>query len=104
MSDESTQKISEKFEIQAYKRPRNIKDLFKTHVPCSGPPQTHPYESEKVIFIPDPFSTHLLYFIIKTENISFIEGNTISMVRIWVEKGSIGLQCSPFIVEQSAGK
>ena len=73
MSDESTQKISEKFEIQAYKRPRNIKDLFKTHVPCSGPPQTHPYESEKVIFIPDPFSTHLLYFIIKTENISFIE-------------------------------
>lgn len=113
MSDESIPKDSEKFEIQAYKRPRNIKDLIKTHVPFSGAPQRHPYESDKVILIPDPFSTHTFYYEFETENICFIEelpslvdieGNTISMARIWVEKGSIGLRCSPFIVEESAGK
>jgi len=113
MSDESIPKDSEKFEIQAYKRPRNIKDLIKTHVPFSGAPQRHPYESDKVILIPDPFSTHTFYYEFETENISFIEelpslvdlaGNTISMARIWVKKASIGLRCSPFVVEETARK
>jgi len=113
MSDESISKDSEKFEIQAYKRPRNIKDLIITHVPFSGAPQRHPYESDKVILIPDPFSTHTFYYEFETENISFIEelpslvdlaGDTISMARIWVEKGSIGLRCSPFVVEQTSRK
>ena len=105
MSDEAIPKDSEKFEIQAYKRPRNIKDLIKTHVPFSGAPQRHLYESDKVILIPDPFSTHAFYYEFQTEDISFIEelpslvnieGNTISMVRIWVEKGSIGLSIFVF--------
>jgi len=113
MSDESIPKDSEKFEIQAYKRPRNLKDLIKTHVPFSGAPQRHPYESDKVILIPDPFSTHTFYYEFETENISFIEelpslvdleGSTISMARIWVKKGSIGLRCSPFVVEETARK
>ena len=113
MSDKTFPIDGEKFEIQAYKRPRNIKDLIKTHVPFSGAPQRHPYESDKVILIPDPFSTHTFYYEFRTEDISFIEelpslvnieGNTISMVRIWVEKGSIGLRCSPFVVEDTARK
>jgi hypothetical protein len=113
MSDETMVKDSEKFEIQAYKRPRNIKDLIKTHVPFSGAPQRHPYESGKVILISDPFSTHTFYYEFETEDISFIEelpslvnieGNSISMARIWVEKGSIGLRCSPFVVEDTARK
>jgi hypothetical protein len=36
MADETTPKDSEKFEIQAYKRPQNINDLIKTHVPFSA--------------------------------------------------------------------
>jgi hypothetical protein len=102
-SVESMPKICEKFEIQADKRPRYIRDLIKTHVPCSGPPQPHPYESEQGD-LTDPFNSHTFYYEFKNENISFIEGNTISMVRIWLEKGSIGLQSSPFVVEQSVGK
>ena len=104
MADKTLPTDGEKFEIQAYKRARNIKDLIKTHVPFSGAPQRHPYEPDKVVLIPDPFSTHTIYYEFHTEDISFIEGNTISMVRIWVGKGSIGLRCSPFIVEETAKK
>ena len=113
MTDRTLPTDGEKFEIQAYKRARNIKDLIKTHVPFSGAPQRHPYEPDKVILIPDPFSTHTFYYEFQTEDISFIEelpslvdieGKTISMARIWVEKGSIGLRCSPFVVEETAKK
>ena len=113
MPDETIPKASEKFEIQAYKRPQNIRDLFKTHVPFSGAPQRHPYEPNKAILIPDPFSTHTFYYEFEAEDISFIEelpslvdieGKTISMARIWIEKGSIGLRCSPFVVEDTARK
>jgi inorganic pyrophosphatase len=110
MSDKSMPKDSVKFEIQAYKRPRNIRDLIKTHVPFSGAPQLHPYEAEKVILVTDPFSTHSFYYEFAAEDISYleelpslvdIEGKTIAMARIWVEKGSIGLRCSPFVVEDT---
>lgn len=113
MSDEALPRDSEKFEIQAYKRPQNIRDLINTHVPFSGAPQRHPYEPDKVILIPDPFSTHTFYYEFEAEDIAYveelpslvnIEGQTISMARIWVEKGSIGLRCSPFIVEDTARK
>jgi inorganic pyrophosphatase len=113
MSDETMPKAGERFEIQAYKRPHNIRDLIKTHVPFSGAPQRHPYEAAKVILIADPFSTYTFYYEFEAEDISFIEelpslvnieGETISMARIWVEKGSIGLRCSPFVVEDTARK
>ncbi len=113
MSEKTLPKDSEKFEIQAYKRPRNINDLIRTHVPFSGAPQRHAYEPSKVILIPDPFSTHTFYYEFESEDISYveelpslvsIEGNTISMVRIWVMKGSIGIRCSPFVVEDTARK
>ena len=113
MSDETLPKDSDKFEIQAYKRPQNIRDLIKTHVPFSGAPQRHPYEPDKVILIPDPFSTHTFYYEFEAEDISYVEelpslvdreGKTISMARIWVEKSSIGLRCSPFVVEDNARK
>ena len=113
MPDVILPKGSEKFEIQAYKRPQNIGDLIKTHVPFSGAPQRHPHEPSKVILIPDPFSTHTFYYEFEAEDISFIEelpslvdieGKTISMARIWIEKGSIGLRCSPFVVEDTARK
>jgi inorganic pyrophosphatase len=113
MTDKSMPRDRVKFEIQAYKRPRNIRDLIKTHVPFSGAPQPHPYEPEKVILITDPFSTHSFYYEFAAEDISYleelpslvnIEGKTIAMARIWVEKGSIGLRCSPFVVADTTRK
>ena len=113
MSGGTLHKNGEKFEIQAYKRPQNVRDLIKTHVPFSGLPQRHPYEPDKVILIPDPFSTHTFYYEFEAEDITYMEelpslvdigGRTISMARIWIEKGSIALKCSPFVVEDTARK
>jgi hypothetical protein len=35
-------------------------------------------------------------------NIVNLEGKTIMMVRVWIKKMSIGLRCSPFVVEDTA--
>ena len=40
-----------KFEIESYKRPKNLKELKKSHVPFSGSPLKHPYDHKKVILV-----------------------------------------------------
>jgi inorganic pyrophosphatase len=99
---------AKKFEIQAYKRPRNLEDLKKTHVPFSGTLLKHPYDPEKVILVVDPYSGNTFYYEFKKHDISYLEelpnlvnleGETIAMYRIWVKKRSMGLRCSPFVVE-----
>ena len=113
MSDEAITKKNHKFEIQAYKRPQNIKDLLKTHVPFSGAPQRHPYDPERVILVSDPFSTNTFYYEFEAEDVSYVEdlpslvdveGKAISMVRIWVKKKSVAVRCSPFVVEDTGSR
>jgi len=99
-----------KFEIEAYKPPKNLKELRKTHVPFSGSPLKHPYDPKKVILIPDPYRPNPLYYEFKTNDISFAEklsnivnldGETITLVRFWVKKMSVGMLCTPFLVEET---
>ena len=101
---------AKKFEIEAYERPRNLKELKKTHVPFTGSPLKHPYDPKKVILIPDPFSGNPLYYEFKSKDISFleevpsiinIEGKTIKVVRLWLKKLSVGVLCSPFLIEET---
>lgn len=98
----------EKFEIQTFKRPTDIKTLKKTHVPFSGSPQRHPYDADKIILITDPFSSNTVYYEFNTEDIACLEelsnivdinGKAITMVRIWIKKLSIGIRSAPFLVE-----
>lgn len=102
----------QKFEIAAYKRPKNFADLAKTHVAFSGSPQRHPYDPEKVVLFSDPYSSHTSYYEFGAKDISYLEelpsivspdGQAILMVRIWVQKFSLGLRCTPFIVEDTSG-
>ena len=97
-----------KFEIQAYERPKSLKTLKKNHVPFSGSPRKHLHDREKVILVVDPYSTNTFYYEFKAKDISFVEelpgiinldGEILPMVRIWVKKASVGLRCSPFVVE-----
>jgi len=106
-------KEAEKFEIQAYKRPKDSKALRKTHVPFSGSPKRHPYDPDKVILVADPYSTQNIYYEFNKVDISYVEelpsivnleGETITMVRIWMKKMSVGVRCLPFIVEDTAEK
>ncbi len=99
-----------KFEIEAYRRPKNLKDLKKAHVPYSGAPLKHPHDTERVILVPDPYSGSTAYYEFKGSDISFVEalpsivdqnGKTVTMVRIWVRKMSVGILCSPFLVEEA---
>jgi hypothetical protein len=99
-----------RFEIETYQRPKSLKELRKTHVPFSGSPLKHPYDSKKVVLVVDPFSSNTSYYEFKSKDISYVEelpnivnldGETIKMVRIWVKKMSVGILCSPFLVEET---
>ena len=53
---------AEKFELEKYKKPRDVKSLLKAHVPFSGSPQKHPHDAEKLILVADPYSTYTYYY------------------------------------------
>ena len=99
--------MAEKFEIQSYKQPRDVQELLKSHVPFTGSPRRHPYDDHKVILVPDPYSTQTFYYVFDTGDITHAEelaslvdakANAVPMVRLWVKKNSVALQCSPFVV------
>lgn len=103
-------KASEKFEIQTYKRPKDASTLMRTHVAFSGSPRQKPNNPKKIILWVDPFSTNTFYYEFNTEDISYAEelpsltspfGETITMVRIWVKKMSMGIRSVPFWVEDT---
>ena len=100
-------KAPEKFEIQTYERPKDIATLMRTHVAFSGSPRKKPNDPKNFILVADPFSTNTFYYEFNTEDISYAEelpsltspsGETITMVRIWVKKMSIGIRFFPFRV------
>lgn len=112
MVDNHWPQLAEKFEIQAYKRPTDLRSLMRTHVPFTGSPRKHPQDGKKVIIIPDPYSTCATYLEFMAGDISYAEelpslvnlqGETVPMARVWVKKKSVGVSCSPFIVEETRG-
>jgi inorganic pyrophosphatase len=97
----------EKFEIEKYKTPKDIRSLSKTHIPYSGSPQKHPLNPDQIILVPDPYCSSSPYFEFSKPDITFVEklasivnmeGEAVTMVRIWVKKGSVAIQCTPFHV------
>ena len=110
MNLESYPQEAASFQIEAYKKPRDLHVLKKNHVSFTGSPKKHPYDSGRVILIADPFSSNNLYYEFSKEDISYVEelpnlvnldGETIAVVRIWVKKLSVGIQSTPFIVEDT---
>lgn len=98
-------KLKDSFELQEYALQPEINK--KECASFYGSPRKHPYEKERVVLVADPFSDHTFYYefnlkdIVSVEeqpNLTSIEGKSVSMVRIWVKKKSIGLQSTPFIV------
>jgi inorganic pyrophosphatase len=94
------------FQIQAYRKPKDLRTLRAENVSFSGSPRKHPYDSEKIILVADPYSTNTFYFEFAKGDIAFVEelpsvvdmeGNTVTMIRIWVKQGSVAVRCTPFI-------
>jgi hypothetical protein len=99
---------AKKFEVQVYQKPKNSEKLRETHIPFSGAPRKHPSNPDKVLLIVDPYGSSMQYYEFWTEDISYAEelpnivtldGESISMGRIWVRKKSLGVRCTPFLVE-----
>jgi inorganic pyrophosphatase len=97
--------LKDNLELQKYVRSLE----FDKKSCCSfyGSPKKHPHEQNRVILVADPFSEHTFYYDFNVEDIlsleeqpsiTSMEGESVSMVRLWVKKKSIGLQCTPFIV------
>jgi hypothetical protein len=110
MNLESYPQEAAKFQIEAYKKPRDLHLLRKNHVSFTGSPRKHPYDTDKVILIADPFSSDNLYYEFNKDDISYVEelpnlvnldGETIAVVRVWVKKLSVGIRCTPFIIEDT---
>ena len=98
---------AEKFEIEKYTIPKDVRSLAKSHVPYTGSPQQHPLDPDQIILIPDPYNTQCPYLEFSKKDITHVEklanivnltGETVTMARIWVKKGSIAIQCTPFKV------
>ena len=99
-------KHAEKFEVDTYK-PR---DFRETHISFMGAPEKHPSDDDKIILIPDPFSTNVSYYefaaadvagVEELPNLVDAEGTSVKMCRVWVRKGSVGVRSTPFIVEDT---
>ncbi|RLC31010.1 MAG: inorganic pyrophosphatase Ppa [Deltaproteobacteria bacterium] len=110
MSDSYFLQKAETLEIQTYRKPKNIRELRKTHIPFSGLLKKHPHDSGKVVLIADPDSPGTSYYEFKTNDISCAEempalvnmdGETITIARIWVKKKSMGIRFIPFLVEDT---
>ena len=83
-------------------------DLARDSIAFSGAPRKHPYDDEKLLLIIDPFSEHTSFFEFRIADIAKVEdlpsigtdsGDNLTMVRIWVKKGSLGVRFEPFEVD-----
>lgn len=112
MASEAISDKVEKFELELYKKPKDKKLLAKSNVSFSGSPQKHPYDTDKVILVIDPYSTNTFYYEFNKSDIAFVEelpnivnlyGDVFPMVRIWVKKMSVAVRCTPFVVADLRG-
>ncbi len=99
---------AKKLELQKYQHPVDIAEIKKTHVSFSGSLRQHPHDQEKVILLTEIFSSNSSFYEFRNKDISFAEklpnivnsmGEDISMVILWVKKGSVGIRSSAFLVD-----
>ena len=113
MESSNSPPASGHFDLQLYRRPKDPKELIKTHVPFSGSPQKHPFNSDKLILIADPYSGDSMFYEFNIADITYaeklpnlvnLEGETVNIARIWVKRNSLALRCLPFVVEDTRYK
>ncbi|MEW6427062.1 MAG: inorganic pyrophosphatase Ppa [Thermodesulfobacteriota bacterium] len=99
---------AERYELDTIRRPAEKENLRRSHVPFTGSPRKHPLDEGRILLFLDPFSTHTPYYEFLVEDIVFaeevgslvdLEGEAVTMVRVWVRKGRTALHCTPFLVD-----
>ena len=99
-------------ELQRYDSNVSREELYANFVSFTGAPRKHPYDPDRLLLVTDPFSQHTSFYEFDTGDIAYAEeintlvapeGETVTMVRIWLRKGCIGVLCSPFVVADTRG-
>jgi hypothetical protein len=94
-------------EIVKYTRQQ---DYSKGNVAFTGAPRKHPYDPKKLLIVSDPFSSNTIFFEFNLKDITHAEeisqiasekGDILTLLKIWVKKGSLGVRYEPFIVEDT---
>ena len=77
-------------------------------VPFTGYPRAHPSEKDKLILVSDPLGAAPKVMEFMLENILFVEeipsavteeGEGVPLVKLWVQRGAIGVILEPFEVK-----
>lgn len=83
-------------------------DYRKCAVSFSGSARKHPYDQEKLLLVADPFTSHTIFYEFRLEDIVHYDdlpgiatdsGDNLLMIRLWINKGSLGLKYEPFEVD-----
>jgi inorganic pyrophosphatase len=97
------------FALKPYVKPRDVRELCQTHVAFCGSPMQHPQDSRKILLVADAAGSNPFYYEFYAQDIECMDelphvtnpaGETITMARVWLKKGSVGVRCIPFVVEQ----
>ncbi|MEW6220565.1 MAG: inorganic pyrophosphatase Ppa [Thermodesulfobacteriota bacterium] len=98
-----------RFEIQPYQRLEETAELRLSHAAFTGAPCKHRHDPDKVVLVVDPCGSHPFYYEFLARDISHmeevghivnLEGEVVTLVRLWVRKGSIAVSCQPFVVAE----
>lgn len=101
--------LMERYQIEPYRGA--AEKLEEIAVAFAGALRKQSEDSAKVILINDPISQQGFFYEFRTSDIVYVEelpnivmrdGSAVSMVRLWVRKGSTALQVVPFHVEATA--
>ncbi|MBF0264921.1 MAG: inorganic pyrophosphatase Ppa [Gammaproteobacteria bacterium] len=96
-------------EIAKYQQTIDRNKLLKNCLAFSGSLRQHPNDKEKVILLPDPYGSDIMYYEFKNEDIFFAEkrpdivnteGDDVTMVMLWIKKGCVAIRSMPFIVDE----
>ncbi|MCP3852066.1 MAG: inorganic pyrophosphatase Ppa [Gammaproteobacteria bacterium] len=102
-----------KLELLKYQQTVDKEQLKDSYISFSGSLRQHPHDPEKVILLAEIFSNNSSFYEFRNQDIGYAEklpnivnsmGDDVSMVMIWVKKGSLGIRSSAFVVEQIIGK
>lgn len=89
----------------------DINDFKLGHIAFSGALAKHPYDSDRVILISDPYGNHANYYEFESTDIGLVEklpnvinsvGDDFSMVLLRVKRGCLAVRSSVFIIEPQA--
>jgi len=95
-------------ELVKYHISFNINEFKSEHVSFSGALGKHPYDTNKIVLISEPYANNTRYYEFNNADIGLVEklpniidsnGEDVAMVKLWIKKGCIAIRSDVFLVE-----